>query len=135
MRLLLDTCVFLWFISDDPKLSKSLKSFIADPEQEVFLSVVSPWETILKQQTGRLSLPPPIGGYLREKRELHRIAPLLLEEQSVLHLVKLPPLHRDPFDRMLICQAMEHNLTIVTPDHAISQYPIKTLWEFSEGSP
>ena len=128
MNLLLDTCVFLWFISEDPKLSRSLKDLVADPEQEVFLSVVSPWEAILKQQTGRLHVPTPVGNYLQDKRERHHIVSLPLEEQSLLHLAKLPSLHRDPFDRILICQAMEHGLTIITPDRMISQYPIKTYW-------
>lgn len=127
MRLLLDTCIFLWYISGDKHLSNSLREVICDPENEVFLSTVSIWESIVKYQLGKLPFPKPPAEYLPVQRRRHHISSLPLDEGSVIHLSNLSPLHRDPFDRMLICQAIEHNLTIVTVDNIICSYPVQTL--------
>jgi PIN domain nuclease of toxin-antitoxin system len=90
----------------------------------VYLSPVSLWECLVKYQLGKLALPDQPEKYLPTQRQLHAIASLPVDEASVKHLTKLPMLHRDPFDRMLISQAMEHGLTLVTEDRAIQQYPI-----------
>jgi len=127
MRLLLDTCIFLWLISGDRKLTDSLRENICDPENEIFLSSVSIWESIVKYQPGKLPLPKPPGEYLPAQRKRHHISSLPLDEDSVVHLSNLPPVHRDPFDRMLICQAIEHGLTLVTADDIIRSYPVKTM--------
>jgi len=127
MRLLLDTCIFLWLISGDRKLTDSLRENICDPENEIFLSSVSIWESIVKYQLGKLPLPKPPGEYLPAQRKRHHISSLPLDEDSVVHLSNLPPVHRDPFDRMLICQAIEHGLTLVTADDIIRSYPVKTM--------
>lgn len=127
MRLLLDTHIFLWFISGDERLLDGLRESIRNSDNEVYLSVVSLWEAIIKHQLGRLQLPQPPESYLPAQRERHRISSLSLDEASVSQLAKLPPIHRDPFDRMLICQAMEHGLTIVTVDDVLSAYPVLVL--------
>ncbi|ODS32633.1 MAG: PIN domain protein [Candidatus Scalindua rubra] len=127
MRILLDTCIFLWFISGDERLSDPIREDICDSKNEVYLSTVSVWESIVKYQLGRLPLPEPPGEYLPIQRKRHRISSLLLDEGSVVHLANLPPIHRDPFDRMLICQAIEHNLTLVTVDNMIRSYPVRTI--------
>ncbi len=127
MRLLLDTCIFLWYISGDKRLSDSLREMICDPENEVFLSSVSLWESIVKYQLGKLPLPKPPAEYLPEQRSRHHISSLPVDEDSVIQLSKLLPLHRDPFDRMLICQAIEHDLTLVTTDNIIRSYPVRTI--------
>lgn len=127
MRLLLDTHIFLWFISGDKRLSDGFRESIRDPENEIYLSAVSLWEAIIKHQLGRLSLPQPPETYLPTQREQHQISSLSLDEASVSQLAKLPPIHRDPFDRMLICQAIEHGLTIVTVDNALGAYPVPIL--------
>ncbi|MCH8042294.1 MAG: type II toxin-antitoxin system VapC family toxin [Planctomycetes bacterium] len=124
MKLLLDTHVFLWFIGGDARLSSQLGSSIRDPENDVYLSVVSVWEAIVKQQLGKLSLPEPAESYLPKQRRRHLIAPLPLDEESVAQLAGLPDHHRDPFDRMLICQATHWGLTIATEDAQIRAYPI-----------
>lgn len=123
MKLLLATHVFLWFISRDPRLSNTLRENIQDPDNEVYFSVVSVWEAIIKHQLGKLPVPEPPEVYLPKQRERHRIASLALDEESVAQLPKLPSLHRDPFDWMLICQAKQHGLTIATEDAAIRAYP------------
>jgi PIN domain nuclease of toxin-antitoxin system len=127
MKLLLDTHVFLWFLADDPHLPTAWRSTIRDPKHEVFLSVVSLWEAIIKHQIGKLPLPQSPELYLTAQRERHRIASLPVDEASVCRLVQLPALHRDPFDRLLIAQALEHQITLVTVDDAIRAYRVFML--------
>ncbi len=127
MRILLDTHVFLWFISGDTQLSTDVRNAIRDPDNEVYLSAISVWEAIVKYQLGKLPLPEHPETYLPKQRDLHQIASLDLNESSVLQLAKLPPLHRDPFDRMLICQALQNGLTIATVDAAVRAYPVNVM--------
>ena len=127
MNLLLDTHVFLWLISGDPRIAPSHLQAIRDPENALFLSPVSLWECLVKHHLGKLSLPEPPETILPQLREQHRIIPLPLTENAVRLLPTLPPVHRDPFDRMLICQALEHAYTIVTVDSVFSNYPVTLL--------
>lgn len=127
MKLLLDTHVFLWFISGDERLPVVMRDSIRNPENDVYVSVVSLWEAIVKHQLGKLPLPQSPEKYLPAQRERHQISSLSLDEASVSQLAKLPPLHHDPFDRMLICQAAEHGLTLVTVDDVIASYPVSVL--------
>ena len=128
MRLLLDTSSFLWFLTGDRQLSEAAALAIRSAENDVWLSVVSFWEILVKHQLGRLPLPKPPSSYISRQRRLHRIASLPLHERAMAHLPKLPSIHRDPFDRMLVCQSIEHNLLLVTSDRALHAYPVKTLW-------
>ncbi|MFB2833448.1 type II toxin-antitoxin system VapC family toxin [Floridanema evergladense] len=127
MRILLDTHIFLWFISGDTRLLTDVRDAIRDPNNEVYLSSVSIWEAIVKYQLGKLPLPEPPETYLPKQRDLHQISSLALDESSVVQLAKLPPLHRDPFDRMLICQALQNGLSIATVDAAIRAYSVSIL--------
>lgn len=127
MKLLLDTHVFLWFLTADARLPSTWVSAMRDPANGVFLSVVSVWEASVKFYLGKLSLPEPPQTYLPRQRERHGIASLPLFEASLRHLGQLPTVHRDPFDRMLVCQAMQHELTLVTTDDALRAYPISVF--------
>lgn len=127
MKILLDTHIFLWFISGDSRLSTDVRDIIRDPDNEIYLSVVSVWESIVKYQLGKLPLPESPETYLPKQRELHQIASLTLDESSIAQLAKLPPLHRDPFDRMLICQALQYGLTIATVDAAVRAYSVSFI--------
>lgn len=127
MKLLLDTHIFLWFISGDGRLPAGVRSAIQSFDNEVFLSVVSLWEATVKYQLGKLPLPQPPNVYLPLQRERHQIMSLALAESAVLELAVLPPHHRDPFDRMLICQALAHQCTVVTGDPAIHRYAVSVL--------
>jgi PIN domain nuclease of toxin-antitoxin system len=127
MRLLLDTHIFLWYITGDPKLPVAIAESIRQKSNEVFLSVVSVWEILVKHQRGNLPLPVPADEYIRGRRERHQIGSLALDEDSIAHLLRLPSHHRDPFDRMLICQAMQHDCVMVTFDEAFDRYPVKLL--------
>ena len=128
MKVLLDTCTFLWIITDDPKLSTQAKKLFVDPSNEVYLSVASTWEIAIKYKRGNLSLPQPPEKYIPTKRKQHKIDSLPLDEEATLYLTKLPDLHKDPFDRILICQSIVAGLTILTPDELISQYPLRSIW-------
>jgi PIN domain nuclease of toxin-antitoxin system len=127
MKVLLDTHIFLWFISGDSRLSTDVRDAIRVPDNEIYLSVVSVWESIVKYQLGKLPLPESPETYLPKQRNLHQIASLPLDESSVAQLTKLPALHRDPFDRMLICQAMQNGLIIATVDAAVRAYSVSTI--------
>ncbi|RMG15497.1 MAG: type II toxin-antitoxin system VapC family toxin, partial [Cyanobacteria bacterium J055] len=105
MNILLDTHIFLWFISGDSRLSADVRDAIRDSDNIVYLSVASIWESIIKYQLGKLPLPEPPEFYLPKQRILHQISSLSIDESSVALLAQLPALHRDPFDRILICQA------------------------------
>jgi PIN domain nuclease of toxin-antitoxin system len=127
MKLLLDTHVFLWFISGDRHLPDKWREMIQDPENEVYLSVVSLWEAIIKHNLGKLPLPESPDLYLPNQRERHRISALPLDEASVARLTALPALHKDPFDRMLICQALQHSLLLASLDGAILDYGVPQI--------
>ena len=128
MRILLDTCTFLWLITDDIALSASARNVFSDPNNDVYLSAVSVWEIAFKHSLGKLPLPASPDRFIPTQRERHGITSLPLEEQAVLYLSKLPLLHRDPFDRTLVCQAIQHELTLLTPDPLITQYAVRTAW-------
>ncbi len=127
MRLLLDTHVFLWYITADPKLPAAFREAIRDQANEVYLSVASVWEAIIKSHLGKLPLPAPPADYLSRQREAHGIASLPIDEGAMSHLAGLPALHGDPFDRLLIAQALQHGLTIATVDPEIAAYLVPLL--------
>ena len=128
MKILLDTCTFLWVITDADELSQTARDLFVEPENDIYLSVISVWEILIKYQLGKLYLPEPPEHFIPLQRSNHGIEPLSLDEESALQLKRLPELHKDPFDRMLICQAIVHGLTLLTPDRLINQYPIRTRW-------
>lgn len=128
MRILLDTCTFLWIVAGDRSLSEKARSLFVDPDNAVYLSSVSAWEIAVKHGIGKLPLPAPPSAFVPEQRTLHRIAELPLSEADVLVLEKLPTPHRDPFDRMLVCQAIQGSLAILTPDPLVQAYPVRCLW-------
>lgn len=128
MTLLLDTAAFLWWVTGSPRLSKGAREALTDPGNDVFLSAVSAWEIALKHALGKLPLPEEPETLLPRLRSAHRVEELPLSEAAALQLPKLPPLHRDPFDRMLVCQAIVHGMTLVTSDPPLRRYPVRALW-------
>lgn len=128
MNLLLDSAAFLWWVTDDPALSRRAEELIRDPTRRVFLSPVSIWEIMVKHALGRLPLPEDPGALLPRIRAEHGIEELPLTEGAVLQLTRLPALHKDPFDRMLVCQAIQDGLLLVTPDEELRRYPVRTDW-------
>lgn len=128
MRILLDTCTFLWIITDADELSQTARELFVDPLNEVFFSSVSAWEISVKYALGRLPLPEPPERFIPFQRKQHEVESLPLVEKAALHLSSLPAFHKDPFDRMLVCQAIIHGLSILTPDELIRRYPALTVW-------
>ena len=127
MRLLLDTHVFLWYIAADPRLPAPFSVAIGDPANEVYLSAASIWEVVIKHAAGKLPLPEPPAVYLPRQRDAHGIAALPIDEGAMIHLAGLPALHRDPFDRLLVAQALQHGLTLATVDSDVVAYPVSLL--------
>ena len=128
MKLLFDTCTFLWWSTGSQRVPKAVRSAVSDPANEVYVSTASTWEITLKHRVGRLPLPQPPERFLPEQRERHGFLSLPIDEASVLQLPRLPSLHQDPFDRILVCQAIEHGMTLLTPDRLIAQYPVRISW-------
>lgn len=128
MRLLLDTCTLLWVATGSERLSERARSLFSDPGNTVLLSAVSAWEIAVKHRLGRLPLPTPPQALLPELRETYGLVPQPLTEEAAVLAAGLPDLHRDPFDRMLVCQALAEGLVILTPDEQIARYPVRTAW-------
>lgn len=128
MRLLLDTHTFIWFVNDDPSLSKTAKKLIEDSQNQRWLSIASPWEMAIKQSIGKLTLTLPLKQYLNKNLPLHMVQLLPIEINHLSRVATLPPNHRDPFDRLIIAQAMTENMTLLSADPAFDQYPITRLW-------
>ena len=127
MKALLDTHTFLWAIAQEGKLSRRAQQ-IYTGSNDLWVSVVSVWEILIKVQAGRLPLPEPSGPYLTKKLAKDRIEVLPITLDHVLRTESLPPHHRDPFDRLLIAQAMVESMTILTADRAFTKYDVDILW-------
>ena len=123
MRLLLDTHALLWALSEPRSLAPEARRQLERAESTVFVSAVSGWEMEIKRALGKLDAPDD----LAEQLERHRMFELPLHFRHIQRLGKLPPLHRDPFDRMLVAQALADDLTLVTRDRKILAYPVKSL--------
>ena len=127
MNYLLDTHVFLWYIKGDRKLNKKYKKIIEDYKNNVYISIISIWESIIKAKLGKLNIPEPIFNYLDDKRKLHKIDIINFENRDLSNLEQLPDVHKDPFDRLLICQSISNELIFITDDEYILKYPVKTI--------
>jgi|SRR5438552_12625449 PIN domain nuclease of toxin-antitoxin system len=128
MKLLLDTVTFLRATLVPGELSGHAKELLRDADNERYLSIVSSWEIAVKYSLGRLVLTQSPYQFVLEHRAKLAADLLQLDEESVFHVTRLPHLHRDPFDRLLICQSIVHGMVLLTPDPAISRYPIRTAW-------
>jgi PIN domain nuclease of toxin-antitoxin system len=124
MNLLLDTQVFLWFISADPRLPFPWRDAIRDPANTVYLNVASVWEAVIKSQLGKLPLPAPAEIYIPRQRRRHGIRTLAVREGAVVEHAQLPPLHRDPFDRIIVAQSRRYGMTVMTVDALLKSYPV-----------
>jgi PIN domain nuclease of toxin-antitoxin system len=128
VKVLLDTCTLLWMASDADQLSATARELIVAPANELVVSTVSVWELALKCALGRVRFDRSLDEWTADVREEYGLRPLPIGDAEALHLLRLPNLHRDPFDRMLVAQAIVHGLTILTPDAAVRQYPARTSW-------
>ena len=123
MNILLDTHVLIWALENNPELSDGARNSIIRAGNMVFVSSISIWEIAIKKNLGKLETPDN----LQEEIELHRFTPLQINFDHAELAGKLPDIHKDPFDRMLIAQAIIEKLTLVTRDKVIPGYNVKTL--------
>lgn len=128
MIALLDTHVFLWWITDDQRLSEKARSMIGNSENRLFFSAASGWEIAIKAGLGKINLEADLDVFLGKQLEINDITPLPVQMNHALYVHRLPLLHRDPFDRMIIAQAQVENMPIVTQDRQIAKYYVETVW-------
>ena len=128
MNALLDTHTFLWWITDDPKLSPRAREIIGDGDNTLYLSAASGWEIAIKAGLGRLQLSENPERFVIEHMSLNAITSLPIHLSHALHVYTLPDHHRDPFDRMLIAQSRLEKLPIVTKDPQIAYYAVQVIW-------
>lgn len=128
MNCLLDTCTFIWLCSDPKSLSKPAAEQIEADDNELFLSLASALEICLKVQTGKIQLPDKPLPWISGRVAYWKIHTLDIGLDVICQSAELPDFHKDPFDRLLVSQAMIRQLTILTPDPLIKKYAVKTLW-------
>lgn len=128
MKVLLDTHTFLWFISGDSQLSGYARQLIEDPDNQRYLSVVSVWEITIKSSLGRLEVPTPSSRLIREYVWANAIELLTISSEHLDVLHDLPYHHKDPFDRMMIAQAIHEDMALLSRDMALNAYPVRLEW-------
>ena len=128
MRILLDTHAFLWMIFGDERLDESIRAQIVHPQNEVFLSVATLWEIAIKVSLGKLDLAIPFEQMMEELLNRYAVRVLPISIAALVAVSKLPFHHRDPFDRLLIAQAIVENIPIISRDSIFSNYPVKIIW-------
>lgn len=126
MRLLLDTHIFLWLLKTPERLGHHVES-IEDPANELLVSAVVAWEIAIKHALGRMPLPTPPASYVPDRMRAIGARPVPVTHDHALGVASLPPLHRDPFDRLLVAQALRLDATLVTADAVLAGYPAETL--------
>jgi PIN domain nuclease of toxin-antitoxin system len=126
-QVLLDTNAWLWMASNDPRLGPMARNLIADLETELVLSAVSAWEISIKWAQGKLPLPVPPEQFVETTVRDGGLKRLSIDFDHVLGVAKLPPIHHDPFDRLLIAQSFATNLPLLTGDDTISRYGVATI--------
>jgi PIN domain nuclease of toxin-antitoxin system len=127
VKILLDTHVFLWAITDDPRLSITHRAVWQDGRHDLHLSVASMWEMLIKAGIGKLPLPRPAAQYVQKQAEKNRLHILAIHAGHVVELEDLPPLHKDPFDRMLVAQARREKMPLMTADPAVKAYKVEVI--------
>jgi PIN domain nuclease of toxin-antitoxin system len=128
MRILLDTHAFLWTAVGSSQLSANATNLFLEPQNELYLSIASIWEIAIKSSLGKLKFHKPIESYILDILQENAIQLLTIDFRHVIRVTTLPFHHRDPFDRLLISQAIEEKLPILSCDVAFDTYDIKRLW-------
>ena len=128
MKILLDTHTFLWWITDDRRLSLRAREAISNEENELFVSAATGWEIAIKVRIGRLDITDEPQRFVLEQLRINAFRPLSIGMEHTLHVSTLPDYHRDPFDRVLIAQAQVEGMPIVTADPNIEKYQVEVIW-------
>jgi len=128
MKLLLDTHAFIWWVSDPSKLSSRALALCQDPANSLLFSVASAWEMQIKVQLGKMELSQPLANIIADQQQSGNIELFPVILTHVLALENLPGHHKDPFDRLLIAQAIVENAVLVSRDEVFKQYPVNVQW-------
>ncbi len=128
MKALLDTHAFLWWISDDPRLSEKAREIVADGRNELFFSAASGWEISIKAGLGRLEVPEDLQRFISDQLSRNAIQVLPIYLSHAVHTGSLPVHHRDPFDRILVSQAILEQIPLLSADPQFSHYPVEVVW-------
>ena len=129
MRVLIDTHVFIWYVQSSDRLLSSVTAIINDGRNDILLSIASVWEMAIKQSTGKLNLGHPYAGFISEQMRLNNMELLPVRLEHLDLITTLPLHHRDPFDRLLIAQAIVEDILIISADNVFSLYPARLMWE------
>jgi len=128
VNILLDTCTLIWLTQEPERLSEKSRTIIENPDNELLVSHVSVWEMLLKTQAGKLSFPVPLRKWLSDQQNTWDFRYLNISLEHLLRVEEIERHHSDPFDRLLVTQAIVENIGIVTPDPWIAKYPVQVLW-------
>lgn len=128
MRLLLDTQAFLWMIRGAPELSPTAKRYMLDTGNALYLSIASIWEIAIKSSIGKLKLAQPLEVFIPAELQANDIQQLDLSFRHVARVARLPFHHRDPFDRILVCQAETEGLAVLSADPVFARYNVQRIW-------
>ncbi|MBF2017618.1 MAG: type II toxin-antitoxin system VapC family toxin [Rivularia sp. T60_A2020_040] len=128
MKVLLDTHAFLWWVTEDSRLSSTARNIITDSNNQLFLSAASAWEIVIKARLGKLTLPEAPEIYIPSRLATNRFESLSIDMIHALQVVNLPDLHKDPFDRIIIAQSQVEKMPILTLDSQINRYSVDVIW-------
>jgi PIN domain nuclease of toxin-antitoxin system len=128
MKYLLDTHAFLWFVSDDNKLSPKAKSIIKDHHNEIYFSAASAWEISIKIRLGRLTIEENLEPFIVAQLAKNNFQTLSITIFHSIYTSKLPEIHKDPFDRMIIAQSKAENMSLISKDKNIKKYKVPVVW-------
>ena len=127
MNLLIDTNALIWWLDDDPRMGPQARAMLADPTNTPYVSAATAWEIAIKQGLGKLHLPPNPSSWLPDRLGQDGFRPLPVTVEHALWVERLPPHHRDPFDRLLIGQAQVEDLRIITSDPLFERYEVAVI--------
>ncbi|CAB1076338.1 twitching motility protein PilT [Alkalispirochaeta odontotermitis] len=128
MRYLLDTHAFLWFVLDDQRISNEAKSIIEDSKNKIYFSAASAWEIAIKTKLARLKIEGEFESFIIEQLSTNSFVPLSISISHSLYTHRLPQVHKDPFDRIIIAQSALENLLLISKDREIRKYEIAMVW-------
>jgi PIN domain nuclease of toxin-antitoxin system len=128
MKYLLDTHAFLWFVMDDKRLSTEARFLIKDSKNEILFSAATAWEMAIKVRLNRLKIKGNLEPFIMEQLSANNIVPLSITVSHSLYTERLPQIHKDPFDRLIIAQSIVENLQLITKDQDIRKYNLKVVW-------
>ncbi len=128
MKYLLDTMVWLWSVGDVENIGEAGRAILADQDDGIYLSTASTWEIVIKTQTGKSTLPEPPPRYIPKRLAEQNIQALPINQMHALKVFELPLHHRDPFDRLIIAQALVEEMVVLTSDRDFAKYPVQVIW-------